>query len=167
VCKEKTIHKEWGFTCNNFKPAMKWVAIAGGISICGFMIYGLKVNHTKFSMNILWSVLVYPVWGLAQQLLFISLVAGNLEKCQRIKFNEFQILAITSTLFCFVHYPNPCLMIATFFMAIFFAMMFLKYRNIYPLAIFHGVVGAVFYYFVLNEDPWVDMIAEICSRICV
>jgi len=166
VCKEEGIGKEWGFTCKKFKPAMKWAGIVGGILICGFITYGLVVNHTKFSRNILISVVVYPVWGLAQQFLFISLIAGNLKNFQRIKFNEFQIVAFTSILFCFVHFPNPCLMIPTFFMAIFFAMMFLKYKNIYPLAIFHGVVGAVFYYFVLNEDPLAEMIAEICIRIC-
>lgn len=158
--------KDWGFRKKKFKPAMLWVGTAAAISICGFMVYGLVVHQTNLTKNILWSVLVYPFWGLVQQLLFISLVAGNLKKLKKIRFNEFQILAFTSILFCLVHYPDPCLMITTFFMAIFFAMMFLKYRNIYPLAIFHGVVGAVFYYFILDRDPWAEMITKICDTLC-
>ena len=164
--KEEGIHKEWGFTGKNFIPAMICVGIVGAISICVFIIYGLVVHNTKFTINILYIVLVYPVWGLVQQFIFISLFAGNLNDHEKITIDKFLIVLITSVLFSALHTSDDKLMIVTFFMAMFCTCIFLKYKNLYPLGIFHGVVGAIFYYFFLNKDAWCEMICAICNFIC-
>ena len=166
ACKEEGICKEWGFTGKNFKPAMKWVGIAGVILIGGAIAYGLVCQNAKFNSNILKAIPLYILWGTIQQFIFISLFAGNLQDSQNIKLRKWLIILITSILFLALHTSRMELMIVTFPMAGLCTFLFLKYRNLFPLGIFHGVVGAVFYYFVLNEDPWADLIAQICSQLC-
>ena len=157
----KGIHKYWGLSKSNINPTLKIVGIIGIILICGFVIYGLVFNKTKLSFNILFVLLTYPIWGLIQQFLMMSLFAGNLKDLKKIKLNYYLIVALTCIMFSIVHYPSRMLMIATFIMAIFYSVIFLKHRNIIPLGIFHGILGGLFYYFVLNKDPWMEMISAI------
>jgi len=163
---KKGLFKHWGFTKTNFRPAIICVGIVGAILICGIITYGLVRHNAKFNVNILKAIPLYIIWGLVQQFIFISLFAGNLKDLEKIEIDKFLIVAITSILFSALHTSNDALVIVTSFMAIFCTFIFLKYRNLFPLGIFHGVVGAVFYYFALNEDPWAELITSIWSKIC-
>lgn len=153
----KGVLKYWGLSLENINPTLRIVGITGLIMASLFIAYGIIVNQTSWSINILWVLLTYPIWGLIQQFLVMSLFAGNLMDMQKIKINYYVILSLTCIMFSLVHYPSTMLMIATFFMAIFYSIIFLKYRNIIPLGIFHGIMGGLFYYFVLNRDPWLEM----------
>jgi membrane protease YdiL (CAAX protease family) len=44
-------------------------------------------------------------------------------------------------LFCIAHIPNPVLMLATLGMGLFWAELFRRYRNIYPLSVAHAILG--------------------------
>jgi hypothetical protein len=167
VKNDKGILNDWGFTKTNFKPAMQCVALVGFVSVYWIIAPSLVFHKTKFNINIFYVIPLYIIWGLIQQFIVISLFAGNLNDFQKPKIKKWLIVAITSFLFSTLHTSNETLMIVTFFMAIICTSIFLKYRNLYPLGIFHGVVGAVFYYFTLHEDQWSDLIAAICNRICI
>lgn len=148
---DKTIGKHWGISKENFKPAMKWIGIISVIPICGILIFGLLVSKPPFSLRILYMVPAYLVWGFIQQFLMMSLIAGYLRD---LKLKPLWIILITSILFSIVHCSCIGLLIITFVMAIIFTILFLKYRNIIPLAIFHGVLGTLLYYFILDIDQW-------------
>ena len=44
-------------------------------------------------------------------------------------------------LFTLAHIPNPVLLVGTLLGGIFFVEMFQRYRNIYPIALVHGMLG--------------------------
>jgi len=39
--------------------------------------------------------------------------------------------------------------------------LFLKYRNLWALGLFHGWLAAVFYFLALGRDPWLELIGTI------
>jgi hypothetical protein len=157
VSKNKRLINYWGLSFSNVKDTLKIVAIPGLIILLALIIYGIFTIH--FTWNILFVLITYPIWGLVQQFLMMSLFAGNLKDYNGKKINTSFIVIITSVLFSIVHYPSLPLILVTFAMAIFYSIVFLLKRNIIPLGIFHGVLGGMFYYVVLQRDAWLEFIA--------
>lgn len=148
----------WGLSLANIKATFKIVAPIGVIFTVLFLTYGYYCDTIILNRNIIFVLATYPIWGLIQQFLVMSLFAGNLKDYKRINLHDNTIVIITSCFFAIVHYPSFQLIILTFFMALFYSVIFLKKRNIIPLGFFHGILGGLFYYFVLNRDPWVEFI---------
>jgi uncharacterized protein len=46
-------------------------------------------------------------------------------------------------------------------MALIYTMLYIKFRNLWVLGIFHGWLGCFFYFFVLHRDSWLEFIAAI------
>ena len=148
----------WGFTKKNIKPAFVFTSLFALISFAFIVIFG-KINHTlRFNPHIILSLITYPLWGLIQQFLTMGLIAGNLYYLDKIKIPKSLIILITSIAFSLVHYPSPMLMSGTFILAIFYTFVYLRYKNLYPLGLYHGWIGSLFYYVVLNKDPWAHLL---------
>lgn len=158
ISKKKELIKYWGLSFSNARETFQLVTIVGLIVLGGFVLYGWFMGTLRFHWHILIILLIYPAWGLVQQFLMMSLFAGNLKDYESKHFNKTLIVILTSILFSLVHYPSYQLIIATFIMALFYSIVFLSKRNIIPLGIFHGVLGGVFYFLVLNRDPWMEFI---------
>ena len=92
-----------------------------------------------------------------QQFLTIDLVAGNLNNLKSLKLKKITIIVATATLFSSVHYPSVWLMLGTFILALFYGYVYLKAKNIYVLGLCHGWLGTLFYYTVVNQDPFADV----------
>lgn len=99
--------------------------------------------------HLLWTLLAYPIWGIAQQFLVLSLCAHNLDAlgCPRPL-----LLAFAAIGFACVHFTNPPLVAATAVLGPWCAVLFFRHRNLWPLGIAHGVLGALFYRWVLGVD---------------
>lgn len=158
--KQKELYTYWGLSFSTAKPLMKIIAILGLVVATGIVTYGLFIKPIHWNIHILFVLLVYPIWGLIQQFLMMSLFAGNLKDWPNSKLNLIWITIFTSILFSIVHYPSPQLMVATFLMALVYTPLFLKYRNILPLGLFHGVIGGLFYFVILNRDAWVEFVSK-------
>jgi membrane protease YdiL (CAAX protease family) len=144
----------WGLSLSNAKKSFQITGIACVIAVLLMTAYGIW-NHTiHLTWNLLFVLVTYPVWGLVQQFLLMSLLAGNLKDFQGRRFPSFIVVVVTSVLFSIVHYPYPSLIVATFLLALFYSILFLKERNIIPLGIFHGILGGLFFYFILGIDTW-------------
>ena len=153
------IFNHWGFRKDNFNTVLKMVWPFGLIAIVTFFIIGWINNTINLTWHIIPVLLLYPVWGIIQQFLLMSLVAGNLQDLKN--FSSFFIIAVTSILFGLLHYPDWWLVAGTFVLAIFYSIVFLKERNIFVLGIFHGWLGALFYYSVVNTDPFLDVFGKL------
>lgn len=64
-------------------------------------------------------------------------------------------------LFGGVHYPSGWLMLGTFVLALFYGWIYLRERNVYVLGIFHGWLGGLFYYTVLDRDPFLETFGKL------
>ncbi|WP_303319109.1 CPBP family intramembrane glutamic endopeptidase [Flavivirga abyssicola] len=154
---EKGVIKYWGFRTDNFKKALKLMIPFSMVSLMLIFGIGYFQNTIKLTWHILPLLITYPIWGSVQQFLIIGLVAGNLNDLNSKKLSKSLIIVITSVLFSIVHFPSMWLMIGTFILALFYGYVYLKVKNIYVMGIFHGWLGALFYYIVVNQDPFQDV----------
>jgi membrane protease YdiL (CAAX protease family) len=147
----------WGFRKDNFKKTMLKVLPFGIITLVACIGIGIYRGTINLSWHIIPILILYPLWGIIQQFLLIALTAGNLQDIKGHQMNKVFIILVAAMLFAIVHYPYPWLMGATFALALFYGWIYLKERNIYVLGLFHGWLGAIFYYTILERDPFVEM----------
>lgn len=160
---EKNILKYWGFRFDNFKKALKLMLPFGVFSIMAFLGIGFYQNTINITWHILPILITYPIWGSIQQFLTIGLIVGNLNDLKSKSLSKFSIIFITAILFSIVHFPSLWLMIGTCILALFYGYVYLKVKNIYAMGLFHGWLGALFYYTVVNRDPFQEIFIKLFS----
>ena len=151
----------WGFRTDNFNKVLKSVLPFGIISVILFIGIGFYEGTINITWHIIPILILYPIWGIIQQFLLIALTAGNLHDLNGYKLNKGIIIFLSAILFAVIHYPFIWLIFGTFILAIFYGSIYLKERNIYVLGIFHGWLGALFYYTVLDRDPFIETFGKI------
>jgi membrane protease YdiL (CAAX protease family) len=118
-----------------------WVAgtgllVAAGI-VAGGAVAGTLHTYSNQAHPALGS-LVYLGWALGQEFILQSFFFLRLE---RILSSGRKAVWAASLLFFLAHLPNPVLLIAAAIAGPLLCELFRRYRNIYPLAIAHGLVG--------------------------
>jgi len=160
--KNSNLLNYWGFTKKNFLKCFKTTGAFALLCIVLFIAYGMYNQVEVNKLHLLYILLLYPVWGTIQQFMVMSLVLGNLKDMVSAKIPLAILILISSLLFSAVHIPSLALMLITFILALYYSQVFLKYRNLLPLGFFHGMIGGFYYYYVLNQDPWLE-IARVVS----
>lgn len=155
------ILKYWGFRTDNFSSVVKKILPFGVLSIIAFIIIGLYQGTINITWHIVPILILYPVWGIIQQFLLIALTAGNMQDLKGQALNKWVIILFSALLFASVHYPFVWLIIGTFILAVFYGYTYLSERNIYALGLFHGWLGGIFYYTVLDRDPFLEMFGKL------
>ena len=159
--KNPGIIEYWGFRTDNFKSVLKKVLPFGIIALIVFISIGLYQDTINITWHIIPILILYPVWGIIQQFLLIALTAGNLQDYKGNHVPKWMIILIAALLFAAIHYPFIWLIAGTFILAVFYGWIYLKERNIYVLGIFHGWLGGIFYYTVLDRDPFLETFGKL------
>jgi len=154
------ILKLWGFRFDNFTSVLKMVLPFGIASIVTFFVVGFYRGSVNITWHILPILLLYPAWGIVQQFLVIGIVAGNFQDLEQKKFSNLLIIVVTALLFGGLHYPFYWLMLGTFILALFYGYIYLRARNVYVMGIFHGWLGALFFYTVVGRDPFTEVFGK-------
>lgn len=162
--KDKHALKDWGFRTDNFKSISKFLIPFVVISMILFLVIGYLQGTINLTWHIIPLLITYPIWGSIQQFLTIALLAGNLNELKSTKINKTLVIFITAVFFSIVHYPVGWLMAGTFVLALFYGYIYLKVKNIYALGVVHGWLGAMFYYTVVNQDPFADVFLKIINQ---
>lgn len=163
--KDKHALKDWGFRTDNFKSISKFLLPFVVISMILFWVIGYLQGTINLTWHIIPLLITYPIWGSIQQFLTIALLAGNLKDLKAAKINKTLIIFITAVFFSIIHYPVGWLMAGTFVLALFYGYIYLKVKNIYALGIVHGWLGAIFYYTVVNQDPFADVFLKVVNQL--
>jgi membrane protease YdiL (CAAX protease family) len=79
----------------------------------------------------------YFVWALVQEFLAQSFFYVRFEQVMSPK----RAILATAATFAIAHIPNPILLPATFAVGVAFSWAFQRYRNIYPIAMTHAILG--------------------------
>jgi hypothetical protein len=158
---QKGISPYWGFRWDTFKRTTRYMLPFGIFSIAVFFAIGIYRESINLSWHILPILVSYPIWGTIQQFLIIALVAGNLHDMKSLRLNKFYIILGTAVLFSVVHFPSYWLMLGTFLLALFYGFVYLRVKNLYALGLFHGWLGALFYYTVVGSDPFADIFLKL------
>jgi hypothetical protein len=90
------------------------------------------------SSPVSWHAIFYAIWAFEQQFILNSFFYKRFEWLLGTGLSS---MVLTAALFSLVHIPNPVLMPATFIGGLFFVAVFRRWRNIYPLAIAHAIMG--------------------------
>ncbi len=145
----------WGFGRAGFGSSLRWAALVFAIGAVAMAVVAGVRGTLEWNPHLLPILALYPIWGLVQQFLVQALVARNLE---RLGVPGPVLLTVTSTAFAVVHWPDAVLMTATFLLGFAFTPIYLRHRNLWPLGVFHGWLGALAYFWILAFDPWADLI---------
>ncbi|HEX5170007.1 MAG TPA: CPBP family glutamic-type intramembrane protease [Cyclobacteriaceae bacterium] len=156
--KNPSVLAYWGFRKQNFRRLFLLLSPLALLVLTGFLIYGIYHKTLILSWHILPILFLYPIWGTIQQFLMVGLVASNLRDLNGITIPGWFIVIVTAILFSIVHFPSVPLVIATAMLGVFYTVLFLRYQNIWVLGIYHGWLGAFFYFFILERDPWLEVV---------
>jgi uncharacterized protein len=151
------ILKHWGFRKDHFKQEFLYLIPFVLIIIAAIIWYGISNKINFLNWHIIPVFIFYPLWGTIQQFLIIALVAGNLQSISAVKFKEYQIILLISVLFALVHYPSLPLMLFVFLMELLFTAAYFRWRNLWPLGLYHGWVASLLLFFVLDRDLWNEL----------
>jgi uncharacterized protein len=157
------ILKYWGFRTDNFREVTKMVLPFGIAFVVIFLIIGFRRDTVNVTWHILPILVLYPIWGIIQQFLVIGLVAGNLWDLTNSRLSDAMIVFLTAILFGLLHYPFYWLIIGTFVLAMLYGAIYLRSRNIYVMGLFHGWLGALFFYTVVGRDPFAEVFGRFLS----
>lgn len=157
IRKQPGIAANWGFRTDNFKSVLRMVLPFGLLAVGIFFYVGSILDTLNLTWHIIPILISYPIWGTIQQFLVIGLVGGNLQTFSTNNWHRGLIIFVTAILFAVVHYPSGWLMLGTFVLALFYGFIYLKQRNLYVLGLFHGWLGALFYYTVVGSDPFAEI----------
>ncbi len=158
--RKKGILKYWGFNSDNFYEVFLMILPFFLMAIISCFVIGYFLGTLNITWHIIPIFIIYPIWGIIQQFLVLGLVAGNLKDQKAIRLKNIHIISSTAILFALIHYPNTWLVIGTFVLALFYCYIFLKVRNVYVLGLFHGWLGTIFYYTIVNTDPFLNVFGK-------
>jgi membrane protease YdiL (CAAX protease family) len=80
----------------------------------------------------------YAIWAFFQQFL---LQIFFLQRLLKLVSNRVLAVALAAAIFSFAHLPNPILTLVTLVFGVAACALFLRYRNLYPLAMTHAILG--------------------------
>ena len=147
--------KMWGFRSDNFHEVLRKILPFGLVAVVACFLIGFILETINIHWHIIPVLILYPLFGTLQQFLLMSLVAGNIQSNGQI--SNLSNIILTSILFGLLHYPYGWLMLGTFILSLLYTYIFLQNRNLYVLGVFHGWLGAIFYYTVVDQDPFIEV----------
>ena len=95
------------------------------------------------------TVVLYPLWGIAQQFALQGLLARNLAGWLS---RPIALAVVASALFAASHYPRVELVLLSGAAGVFLTLCYHQVPNLWAVGIVHGVLGSLADYLVLGED---------------
>ena len=124
-------------SAHGFLTTITWSAVLAGIVLIGGWLAG-----TWDPRHPTWPPLqnpdLYAIWALLQQFMLQIFFYLRLESILR---SSGRAVLATAALFAIAHIPNPFLMLATLAGGLFFCEFYRRYRNLYPVAVAHALLG--------------------------
>lgn len=157
LARDRAQAREWGMRTDTLKRASIECFAFAGVAASGILVYRLARGWQPLPVTALVLFAVYPVWGFIQQFIVQALIAGNLEKLGA---PRAAIVAVAAVLFGLAHLPDLPLVALCAVAGVGWSVLFLRTRNLWPLALSHAWLGALTYYWVLERDPWREMFPQ-------
>jgi hypothetical protein len=148
---------EWGFTTRGLRGASWACGVVTVAGLAGMGVLGAATGTLGWHAHMLPLLLLYPLWGLTQQFLVQALVVRNLGAGGNPALSPVAVTLLAGVLFGVVHLPDLTLTGMTFALALAFTPVYLRWRNLWPLGIAHGWLGAAACFWVLGRDPWAEI----------
>jgi membrane protease YdiL (CAAX protease family) len=133
--------KAMGFTAANFRRSL-WIVGAAMVIAGAAIVVAARMHTLRLPpggpIAFLMTYIAYAIWTGVQQFL---LQGFFLLRFLRVIRSEVAAALAAAALFAAAHLPNPILTPVTLVWGIVACLLFLRYRNIYPLMIAHAILG--------------------------
>jgi hypothetical protein len=159
VRRDPSLLEEWGFSRHGLARATLATSVAAAVGFIGMGAIAGAEGALRVHWHMLPLLLLYPLWGLVQQFLVQAIFVRPLCLGPRALVPPVVGTAIAAALFAAVHLPGFRLTIATGLLGLVFTPIYLRWRNLWPLGLFHGWLGVAAYFWLLQRDPWVELLA--------
>jgi hypothetical protein len=155
--RDPAVLREWGFRKENIAPAA--AASVAVLVVVGGAMFALRLHRNPLWLprNFWVTLALYPLWGIVQQFLMNGIIARNLAR----RVPAAATVFLTAALFAVAHAPDGALMGLTFVAACIWVPIYLRWRNLWPLGVSHGLLGAIAYYVLLGRDVWLELTAAL------
>ena len=140
--------RDFGLRTDNLTAAAVTTFWAFVFPMLGLIGYGMW-HGVHLPSHFYYTLLLYPFWGMLQQLLFQGVFLENLTRLGL----RTSAIPLSATFYSSVHWPSPFMLTVTFGGGLLLAWVYYYRRNIIPIGIAHGILGALLYYVVLGKDP--------------
>ncbi len=154
IAADRTVLADWGLRRDTLKPATLACGAFFLVAGCVIALFRWWKGWAPLPLSALLLVALYPVWGFIQQFVLQGLLVSNLRKLGA---KAWLVIPIASVLFGVVHLPDHELAVLCAAAGIAWTCIFLWRPNLLPLALTHGWLGVLAYYWVLGRDPWQEM----------
>lgn len=141
---------DYGLRTDNLRSATPWI---GGFTLCaavGIVIWGAAHSRSPFRSEIAVMMLLYPLWGTAQQLIFQELLHRGLLVLLP---SRWLAIFVHSILFAAVHIPHWEITALVFPVALAWSWLYQRHPNVWLLGVSHGWLAALSYVLILDENP--------------
>jgi membrane protease YdiL (CAAX protease family) len=127
--------RELGLGLRGFRQS-SWLALIAAMLAAVLLAMHSEPEFVHRPVH-LWQALGYPLWALEQEFILNSFLFLNLERLAGTR----PAILLSALAFAFAHLPNPFLTALTVLGGLVFCAAFARYRNIWPLAIAHALLG--------------------------
>jgi membrane protease YdiL (CAAX protease family) len=129
-----------GLGLRGLVPSLWIVAVAAAALFAAIAVARhLQTLHRLYGpLPVVAHILAYSVWALMQQFILQVYV---LLRLLRLGLRRMPAIALSSVLFAIAHIPNPVLVPMTLVWGAATSLLYLRYRNLYALALAHGILG--------------------------
>lgn len=159
VHRDHSALSSWGFRSINLRKTFIASSIVAAVAILAMI--PISKGGVFFHWHMLPLMLLYPIWGVIQQFLVQAMVVNNLTMISDRRGFRWMVIILAAVLFGLVHIPDLELMAATFSLGLAFTPIYLSWRNLWALGLYHGWLGVLFYFWVLGRDPWLEVMGSL------
>jgi hypothetical protein len=150
---------DWGFRCAAFWQAFMVTTLLALPAVALMALFAHSTGNFSIPSDAWPLFVLYPIWGTIQQFLVQGLVIRNLA-LKPLVLKPLILVLVGAVLFSIAHVPNLYLTFATFCVGMIFVPLYLHFRNLWPLGLYHGWLGALFYLWVLGRNPWIELFSN-------
>jgi hypothetical protein len=156
VVRHPGVLRAYGLGGDGLRPTVlaAGVILVSGLIVCA--VIGRSRGLFGFEAHMIPVALLYPIWGIVQQVLVQSMFVRNLEP----QLPRVVVVLLAGILFGLVHLPHVALAAATAILGTLLTVVFLRLHNVWPLGVCHGWLGVLFYFWVLGRDPWLEILGR-------
>lgn len=144
---------DFGLRREHLGRASLWTACIFGPPLLALIAYAAW-KGIQPPAHFYYTLMLYPLWGVLQQLVFQGFV---LENFRRLGAGPWSI-PLAALVYALVHWPSPFMLWATGLAGIGFSLIYYFQRNVVPIGIAHGLLGACLFYLYLGRDPFAKFI---------
>lgn len=150
ACVSKHAIRVWGLRRDNFWRSLRaqlCFAVPAAAALYGV---GLFLGSVPLPVTFWLTLALYPLWGIAQQFALQNMIVNNL---RALISHDVARAFVAALLFGLSHYPRALLVLLSFAAGFCFTLIYQRHRNLWAVGCVHGLLGAMAYYVVLQEDP--------------